>query len=102
MSPEYVKRGKVSPKLDAFAFGVCLLELLSGRRPTEDLLELFDTHAEAGTVAAILDQRLHDWVPEEAEALLSIAMRCQEMLPSRRSSVVQVLPLIEELLVPYE
>ena len=60
MPPEYTKHGKISPKLDAFSFGVCLLEMLSGRRATEDLLELFDAHTERRDLPAVLDPRLVD------------------------------------------
>ena len=33
MAPEYFMYGKVNDKIDVFAFGVVLLELLSGRKP---------------------------------------------------------------------
>ncbi|KAG7967021.1 hypothetical protein I3843_08G078300 [Carya illinoinensis] len=32
MAPEYIENGMVTPKLDVFAFGVVMLELLSGRK----------------------------------------------------------------------
>lgn len=33
LAPEYFMYGKVNDKIDVFAFGVVLLELLSGRKP---------------------------------------------------------------------
>lgn len=33
IAPEYFMNGTVSDKIDVYAFGVILLELLSGRRP---------------------------------------------------------------------
>jgi serine/threonine protein kinase len=33
MAPEYFSYGKVNEKIDIYAFGVVLLEIISGRRP---------------------------------------------------------------------
>jgi serine/threonine protein kinase len=33
LAPEYFMYGKVSDKIDVYAFGVVLLELISGRKP---------------------------------------------------------------------
>jgi len=33
MAPEYFSYGKVNKKIDIYAFGVVLLEIISGRRP---------------------------------------------------------------------
>ncbi|KAL7116389.1 hypothetical protein ACP275_03G002100 [Erythranthe tilingii] len=36
MAPEYIESGLITPKLDVFALGVVMLELLSGREPIVD------------------------------------------------------------------
>jgi serine/threonine protein kinase len=33
MAPEYFSHGTVNEKIDVYAFGVVLLEIISGRRP---------------------------------------------------------------------
>lgn len=33
MAPEYFSHGTVNEKIDVYAFGVILLEIISGRRP---------------------------------------------------------------------
>jgi hypothetical protein len=73
--------------------GVCLLELLSGRRPTEDLLELFDTDA----VHAALDPVVEDWDLDNVVVVVQMAFRCQESLTSKRTTIQELLPRLEAL-----
>jgi hypothetical protein len=76
------------------------MELLSGRRPTEDLLELFDAHANSKAIHNALDPRVDDWVLEDVMVIVHMAIRCQDNLTSKRSTVLQVLPQLERLLGP--
>lgn len=35
IAPEYLMYGRISDKIDVYAYGIVLLELLSGRRPID-------------------------------------------------------------------
>ncbi|KAK0583069.1 hypothetical protein LWI29_033018 [Acer saccharum] len=66
LAPEYFMYGKVSDKIDVYAFGVVLLELLSGRRPIgfetpkgqESLVMWAKPIIENGDVKRLLDPNL--------------------------------------------
>jgi hypothetical protein len=79
--------------------GVCVFELLSGKRPTEDLLDLFDERASIDSVAEALDSRVGDWVLEDVLVLVNMAMQFQETRTSKRPTVAHMLPQLEELLI---
>lgn len=96
MAPELLSGGSVSRRSDVFAFGVVLLELISGRKPRERRLDgedfesvlLIDTAREAigveeegrqGRVRQWVDRRLRDSFPVLAvEALIQVALQCVE------------------------
>ncbi|KAJ4823801.1 hypothetical protein Tsubulata_028969 [Turnera subulata] len=68
LAPEYFMYGKVSNKIDVYAFGVVLLELLSGRRPIatenpkgqESLVMWAKPMIENGNTRGILDPELDE------------------------------------------
>jgi serine/threonine protein kinase len=62
MPPEYVNRGEVSARTDAFAFGIMAIELLTGLHPVM-VRELVDTHLFEELPQMI--QKLHDGKPHE-------------------------------------
>ncbi|KAH9324509.1 hypothetical protein KI387_004687, partial [Taxus chinensis] len=96
MAPEYVSTGIVSQKNDVFAFGVILLELMSGHEPVRYLskanrqlervslidfvnkLFLSDDQAErAGKLRSWVDPRLKDSFPVDcAERVARLAASC--------------------------
>uniref|UniRef100_A0A0E0JWP9 Protein kinase domain-containing protein n=1 Tax=Oryza punctata TaxID=4537 RepID=A0A0E0JWP9_ORYPU len=108
LSPEYLEHGLITPKLDVFAFGVILLELLSGKEAAysgggddekgETLLwesaeVLVDGGGEdAGSkVRAFMDPRLGgDYPLDLAMAVASLAARCVARQPGARPGMDEV------------
>ncbi|XP_049857052.1 interleukin-1 receptor-associated kinase 4-like isoform X2 [Schistocerca gregaria] len=86
MAPEAF-RGDVSVKLDAFSFGVVLLELLTSLSPYDENREGCDlvTHVDdicEGSIEPLLDTKAGSWTAENGqkicEELYVIAIKCLE------------------------
>ncbi|KAM0868782.1 hypothetical protein ACQ4PT_041118 [Festuca glaucescens] len=105
LAPEYLEHGLITPKLDVFAFGVILLELLSGKEATFDggdkrgetlLWEsaeglVVEGEDARGKVREFMDPRLHDDYPLDlAVAVASLALRCVAREPRGRPSMDEV------------
>jgi serine/threonine protein kinase len=100
MPPEYVACGHVSPKTDAFAFGVVLAELLLGLSPSkDDLMGMLEKGVDGGKdgLAKILDSRegVGRWDMDCAMVVAKIALHCGEYKASRRAQVSEVLQELE-------
>ncbi|KAK7385131.1 hypothetical protein VNO78_30842 [Psophocarpus tetragonolobus] len=85
MAPEYFMYGKVNDKIDVYAFGVVLLELLSGRKPIsgdypkgqESLVMWASPILNSGKVLQLLDPSLGDnYNHEEMERMVLAATLC--------------------------
>ncbi|RWW39462.1 hypothetical protein BHE74_00055225 [Ensete ventricosum] len=109
MAPELLSGGKISRRSDVFAYGVILLELISGEEPLKygygsgggsdhvrvsQRVSLIDTARKViggrkegdrqGDVRRWVDPRLRDSYPvEAAEALLRLALQCVEEAAAR-------------------
>ena len=105
MSPEY-KNGDLSFKVDTFAFGLVVLEALTGyciHEPApghRNLLGMFDDEFDsADKLLAHLDKRA-SWELHTAHsvpALHSIADRCLEMRCKRRPEIVALIPELDKV-----
>ncbi|QCD99830.1 serine/threonine-protein kinase PBS1 [Vigna unguiculata] len=93
MAPEYFMYGKVNDKIDVYAFGVVLLELLSGRKPIssdypkgqESLVMWANPILNSGKVLQLLDPSLGDnYDPEEMERMVLAATLCIRRAPRAR------------------
>ncbi|KAG0461739.1 hypothetical protein HPP92_022036 [Vanilla planifolia] len=106
MAPEYLEHGLITPKLDVFAFGVVLLELLSGKEATfaeegeekgdillcstiEDVLSGEDVRSK---LKGFIDRCMRDNCPFDlAFATAELAKRCVSRDAASRPSMNELL-----------
>ncbi|XP_072149581.1 protein LYK5-like [Setaria viridis] len=110
LAPEYLEDRLIGPHLDVFAFGVVVLELLSGKEAAPARVGTDSGGGEAlllwqeaqrlaidgggvrEKVPAFMDARLHgDYPSDVVFALLALALRCVAREPRARPSMGEVL-----------
>ncbi|XP_045819194.1 systemin receptor SR160-like [Trifolium pratense] len=104
--PEYYQSFRCSTKGDVYSYGVVLLELLTGRRPTDsadfgdnNLVGWVKQHAKL-KISDVFDQELMKEDPNmEIELLqhLKVACACLDDRPWRRPTMIQVLAMFKEI-----
>ncbi|CAN8264473.1 unnamed protein product [Cochlearia groenlandica] len=104
LAPEYFMHGKVTDKIDVYAFGVVLLELLSGRKPIcvdqskgqESLVLWANPILESGKFAHLLDPNLEaDNRNDLIEKLLLAATLCIKRAAQDRPQMGLVLKVLQ-------
>ncbi|KAG4214860.1 hypothetical protein ERO13_A01G145100v2 [Gossypium hirsutum] len=113
--PEYYQSFRCTVRGDVYSFGVVLLELLTGKRPT-DKEDFGDTNLVGWVKMKIREQKHMEVIdPEillvtkgtdEAEAeevkemmrYLEITLQCVDDFPSKRPSMLQVVAMLRELM----
>ncbi|XP_039166257.1 LRR receptor kinase BAK1-like [Eucalyptus grandis] len=106
LAPEYAKRGKFSVKTDVYAFGVVLLQLVTGQkarlpaaRAKEQEIMLPDWVKgllEERRVEILVDPHLqceHD--RGEIEKVIRLALLCTHPVPRERPSVAEIVQILE-------
>ncbi|TKY74223.1 receptor serine/threonine-protein kinase [Spatholobus suberectus] len=104
LAPEYFMYGKVNDKIDVYAFGVVLLELLSGRKPIsgdypkgqESLVMWASPILNGGKVLQLLDPSLRDnYDHEEMEKMVLAATLCIKRAPRARPQMSLISKLLQ-------
>ncbi|KAH7851096.1 hypothetical protein Vadar_007251 [Vaccinium darrowii] len=99
MAPEYFMHGVVDEKTDVFAFGVLLLELITGRRAVDSSRQSLVMWAkpllEMNNVKDIADPRLGDtYDTGEMKRAMLTALSCLHHLPNMRPNMIRVVQLL--------
>nr|XP_010942961.1 LRR receptor-like serine/threonine-protein kinase FEI 1 isoform X3 [Elaeis guineensis] len=109
LAPEYMQSGRATEKTDVYSFGVLVLEVLSGKRPTDssfiekglnivgwlNFLVLEDRQRE------IIDSHCEGVQIESLDALLSVAIQCVSSAAEERPTMHRVVQLLEsEVMAP--
>ncbi|WOK94062.1 putative receptor-like serine/threonine-protein kinase [Canna indica] len=100
LAPEYFMHGIVDEKTDVFAFGVFLLEIISGRKPVDgshkSLLSWARSYLDDGNIQMLVDPRLgEDFDMRQLKRLTFAASLCIRRTASLRPSMTEVLELLE-------
>ncbi|KFK24658.1 hypothetical protein AALP_AA8G008200 [Arabis alpina] len=96
MAPELARNGKSSSASDVFAFGVLLLEIVTGRRPTDSgsffLADwVMDLHAKGEILSAVDPKLGSGYHSGQAKLALTVGLLCCHQRPESRPSMRMVL-----------
>ncbi|KFK38273.1 hypothetical protein AALP_AA3G093000 [Arabis alpina] len=96
MAPELTRNGKGSTASDVFAFGVLLLEIVSGKRPTDTenffLADwVMDFHTNGGILRAVDPKLGSNFNGREAKLALVVGLLCCHQKPTSRPTMRIVL-----------
>ncbi|KAK2993455.1 hypothetical protein RJ640_005149 [Escallonia rubra] len=104
LAPEYFMHGKMNEKVDVYAFGIVLLELLSGRKPIdneypkgqESLVMWAKRILEGEKVLQLLDPSMgSDYDHDQLEKMVLAASLCIRRAPDSRPQIGLVLKILQ-------
>lgn len=106
IAPEYLSTGKSSEKTDVFGYGVMLLELITGQRAfdlarlaNDDdvmLLDWVKGLLKEKKLEALVDADLQgNYVDDEVEQLIQVALLCTQSSPMERPKMSEVVRMLE-------
>ncbi|KAJ9167004.1 hypothetical protein P3X46_021689 [Hevea brasiliensis] len=107
MAPEYVENGLITPKLDVFAFGVVILELLSGKEAAAGDKEMLSASISLVLEGDNVREKFLDFIDpslgneyplDVAFSLANLAKNCVTRDINARPSIPQVIMTLSKIL----
>ncbi|KAL5715826.1 hypothetical protein ACHQM5_017594 [Ranunculus cassubicifolius] len=108
LAPEYAYTLRVNEKSDVYSFGVVILELVTGKRPSDpefgekDLVNWVCTTLDKKGAEHVIDTKLGSCSNEDINKVLSIGLQCTSPLPINRPSMRRVVKMLQELSAEYK
>ncbi|KAL2236814.1 UNVERIFIED_CONTAM: LRR receptor-like serine/threonine-protein kinase FEI 1 [Sesamum indicum] len=109
LAPEYMQSGRATEKTDVYSFGVLVLEIVSGKRPTDasfiekglNIVGWLNYLVSESRQREIVDPHCEGVQTESLDALLSIAIQCVSSSPEDRPTMHRVVQILEsEVMTP--
>ncbi|XP_019094737.1 PREDICTED: probable LRR receptor-like serine/threonine-protein kinase At1g56130 [Camelina sativa] len=102
LAPEYAMRGHLTEKTDVYAFGVVALELVSGRKNSDEnleegkkyLLEWAWNLREKSRDSELIDDELKEYNMEEVKRMIGIALLCTQSSHALRPPMSRVVAML--------
>ncbi|KAG7595352.1 Protein kinase domain [Arabidopsis thaliana x Arabidopsis arenosa] len=102
LAPEYAMRGHLTEKTDVYAFGVVALELVSGRKNSDENLEegkkyllewAWNLHEKSRDVE-LIDDELGEYNMEEVKCMIGVALLCTQSSHALRPPMSRVVAML--------
>ncbi|KAG0498737.1 hypothetical protein HPP92_003428 [Vanilla planifolia] len=103
LAPEYMQSGRATAKTDVYSFGVLILEIISGKRPTDssfiekglNIVGWLNLLVAENRRREIVDPHCEGIQPSSLDSLLLLAIQCVSSIPEDRPTMHRVVQIME-------
>lgn len=109
LAPEYMQSGRATEKTDVYSFGVLILEIISGKRPTDSSFIEKGLNIVGWLNFLVAEDRRREMIDpncegvqlERLDALILVAIRCVSSSPEDRPTMHRAVQILEsEVMTP--